>query len=128
MAERRASWFRGKVCVDCGSDRNLELDHVDPSKKVTHNVWSWSEDRRNDELSKCVVRCEKHHMARTVSQLSELWEGEKSRSARLTRAEAWEIFESNEPLPSLAAQYGVNYCTIWDIKKKRSWKCMHLAG
>lgn len=60
-ARRRAAWLLDKACVDCGSALELEIDHVDPSTKVHHNVWSWATERREDELSKCVVRCADCH-------------------------------------------------------------------
>lgn len=66
MAERRASFFRGKICIDCGSDQDLELDHVVPADKIDHKIWSWSEVRRNEELAKCVVRCEDCHKKKTA--------------------------------------------------------------
>src|ERR1035437_10787205 len=61
IARRRAAWFEDKTCVVCGSTESLELHHVDPSKKVSHRVWSWSKIRRDAELAKCEVRCENHH-------------------------------------------------------------------
>jgi hypothetical protein len=57
MANRRNDWFKDKVCVDCGTTSRLELDHVDPSQKVDHRVWSWAYKRRYAELDKCVARC-----------------------------------------------------------------------
>jgi 5-methylcytosine-specific restriction endonuclease McrA len=65
-ALRRAEWFNGKKCVECGSTQNLELDHIDPSKKVTHNVWSWSKKRRDAELGKCQALCDVCHQKKTI--------------------------------------------------------------
>lgn len=65
-AKRRAEWFEGKKCVQCGSTKNLELDHIDPAKKVHHDVWSWAKRRREAELRKCQPLCEKCHMQKTV--------------------------------------------------------------
>ncbi|ALF00619.1 HNH endonuclease [Mycobacterium phage Bricole] len=67
-AKRRAAWFAGKACVRCGSDEDLELDHVDPTLKVTNAVWSWSQERRDVELAKCQVLCNACHKAKTISQ------------------------------------------------------------
>lgn len=66
-AHRRAEWFEGKVCVDCGGSRNLEVDHVDASRKVSHRIWSWTAKRRNAELAKCVVRCKPCHRQKAVA-------------------------------------------------------------
>lgn len=63
-ARRRAAYFEGKSCVDCGATDDLQLDHRDPAEKVHHNVWSWAEDRRLAEIAKCVVRCEDCHRER----------------------------------------------------------------
>jgi hypothetical protein len=68
MADRRSDWFkRNGPCIDCGSWKNLEIDHIDPSKKIDHRVWSWSEQRRVEELSKCVVRCKDCHKKKTAA-------------------------------------------------------------
>lgn len=68
VAERRAAFFAGKCCVDCGSTSGLELDHVDPSTKVHHAIWSWSEPRRLSEIAKCVVRCRSCHSSRHAEE------------------------------------------------------------
>lgn len=67
MQQRRQDWLNERgPCVDCGSLNNLEVDHVDPTKKVTHRVWSWSEERRLAELEKCVPRCQSCHKSKTA--------------------------------------------------------------
>lgn len=61
-ATRRRNWFaENGPCVDCESWEYLEIDHLDPTQKVSHRIWSWTESRRNKELAKCVVRCVKCH-------------------------------------------------------------------
>lgn len=51
----------------CGSWDELEIDHIDPSQKVDHNVFSWSQERRDAELAKCQVLCSKHHLEKTIA-------------------------------------------------------------
>lgn len=68
IADRRMAFFAGKSCVKCGSTADLELDHVDPSLKVTHRIWSWSVARRNAELAKCQVLCSDCHLEKTVNE------------------------------------------------------------
>jgi len=69
QARRRQKWLQENgPCVDCGSWRRLEVDHVDPSTKITHGVWSWSEKRRLEELKKCVVRCYRCHKLKTAEE------------------------------------------------------------
>jgi hypothetical protein len=62
MAHRRAEYFDGRCCIDCGGTDKLHLHHLDPSQKVTHRIWSWTEERRLKELAKCVVRCQECHL------------------------------------------------------------------
>lgn len=61
VARRRAAWMAGKACESCGSTENLHVHHRDPAEKVTHNVWSWGQARRDAELAKCAVLCETCH-------------------------------------------------------------------
>ena len=59
---RRKTWLKENgPCIVCGSWENLEVHHKDPAKKESHNVWTWSEERRLNELAKCEVRCSKCH-------------------------------------------------------------------
>lgn len=67
IAARRAAWLAGKSCATCGATDNLEVDHIDPLKKVTHRVWSWSEKRRQAELAKCQVLCTSCHLDKTLT-------------------------------------------------------------
>lgn len=68
MAKRRAAWFADKVCARCGSTENLQNHHRDKTKKISHNVWSWSDKRRQAELTKCDVLCRHCHDKETVKQ------------------------------------------------------------
>jgi 5-methylcytosine-specific restriction endonuclease McrA len=72
VAKRRADWFSNKSCVRCGSQEDLQIDHIDPKTKShllksLHNnaIWSWSEKRREDELAKCQVLCDPCHKEKT---------------------------------------------------------------
>jgi len=35
VKQRRLNFFNNKSCVQCGSAEKLELDHIDPSKKLS---------------------------------------------------------------------------------------------
>ena len=59
--EQREEYFKNKECKWCGSTVELVIHHVNPETKTSHKIWSWSEDRRNKELNKCVVLCDKCH-------------------------------------------------------------------
>ena len=57
IARRRAEFFAGKTCLDCGTTEQLELDRRDTTENVNHRLWSWSSTRREAELAKYDVRC-----------------------------------------------------------------------
>ena len=69
LKNRRNRWILefGGVCP-CGSIDNLEFDHIDPSEKVSHRIWSWREDRIKEELSKCQLLCVECHKKKTAKQ------------------------------------------------------------
>ena len=65
----RKKWIKENgPCADCGSWEDPQVDHIDPSKKVSHNVWSWSEERRLKELEKCQVLCVTCHRKKSALQ------------------------------------------------------------
>lgn len=68
IAKRKLDFFIDKVCICCGSKINLQLDHKDPKEKVDHSIWSWSEERRSEELKKCQVLCEDCHKDKTAEE------------------------------------------------------------
>lgn len=59
--KRREEWIETHGPCACGSSKNLQIDHIDPTKKVSHRIWSWSDARREAELAKCHVLCEECH-------------------------------------------------------------------
>lgn len=69
MAKRRTEWLsQNGPCAQCGSDDYLEVDHVDPGRKVSHRVWSWTQARRDAELAKCQVLCRDCHAVKSGSE------------------------------------------------------------
>lgn len=70
MAERKAAYFKNKCCCICGSKDRLELDHIDPSQKITNCIWSWSKQRQAVELAKCQVLCYHCHKLKTSMERS----------------------------------------------------------
>lgn len=65
MRKRRAEYLTGKTCEWCGEDGPLEVDHIDPTQKISHRVWSWSAERRAAELAKCQTLCADCHDMKT---------------------------------------------------------------
>ena len=67
--DRRKEWLRENgPCRECGSWDRLEVDHVDPSTKLSHRIWTWAKARREAELEKCQVLCFKCHREKTRLQ------------------------------------------------------------
>jgi hypothetical protein len=73
MRKRRADFFYEKKCSFCEDDKCLELHHVNPAEKESRCVWSWSQERREKELKKCIVLCKKCHKEETRKQLAVEW-------------------------------------------------------
>lgn len=72
-AQRRLDWIvsQNSTCVECGNvDGPWEVDHVDPSTKVSSAIWSWSKVRMAEELEKCQLLCKSCHREKTNKELS----------------------------------------------------------
>lgn len=66
LKRRRTDWLKKNgPCTQCASWDELEVDHKDPSIKVSHRIWSWAARRREEELKKCQPLCKKCHAAKT---------------------------------------------------------------
>ena len=78
VAKIRYDWLQANgPCVQCGSWEQLEVDHIDPSLKVDHRVWTWGPERRSEELKKCQVLCSVCHDKKT-------WEGRRATHGSIT--------------------------------------------
>ena len=67
---RRAEYVEewGGVCVDCGSQEELEFDHDDSSSKVVPVAklfTSYTDTKIRAELDKCVLRCKPCHLLKS---------------------------------------------------------------
>lgn len=68
-----AKTYLGGVCVVCGTEKDLEFDHVDPQSKeysisegiAKHFAWN----KLVLELDKCQLLCKVHHWEKTVFDL-----------------------------------------------------------
>jgi rRNA maturation endonuclease Nob1 len=66
----RVAWLvQNGPCKLCGSKEDLEVDHIDAKKKVSHRIWCWSLPRREAELKKCRVLCRSCHQKKTAEAL-----------------------------------------------------------
>ena len=59
----------GGRCVDCGTTKNLQFDHKNPSEK-SFNVKSLLTERNLEELEKCELRCGNCHLEKTKNDYS----------------------------------------------------------
>lgn len=124
IARRRAEWFANKACYRCGTTRNLRLDHRDPDTKVSHKVWSWSQERRDVELAKCQVLCHDCHVWKTLG-CEEHAHGEQMGNAKLTDDMVREIrtrVGRGATKRGLAREYGVSEKLIRLVAKDAIWK------
>lgn len=122
IARRRSEWFAEHgPCLDCGTWENLELDHVDPSTKVAHRIWSWSADRRAAELEKCVIRCSTCHQRKSIP---EHMHGEGHGAVKRTLTEIEEIrtrFAAGERQVDIAKALGTTRFRVHEVVRGRKW-------
>lgn len=130
MEKRRSDWFAANgPCADCGSSDDLQLDHLDFRKKVSHRLWSWSATRREEELAKCVARCRPCHQTKTNAEEScPSRRGSKNPHSRLIEADVVEIrrrLARGEPRRAIAMAFSIDRCAVEDILYGRTWKHVH---
>lgn len=115
--KRRLDWItENGPCRECGSWERLEVDHIDPSAKLHHNIWSWSESRRLAELSKCQVLCHRCHRLKTNAYLRELF---KTRRRKLSDEERKTIASqllAGASILSLSKKYDIHETVIRRIR------------
>jgi hypothetical protein len=59
----------GGKCIVCGTAESLEFDHIDKTTKkfnITKGL-SYSLDRLFEEVDKCQLLCNKHHIEKSIS-------------------------------------------------------------
>jgi len=121
MKKRRADWVAEHgPCIDCGGEENLQVDHVDAARKVTHRVWSWARERREVELAKCVVRCELCHKRKSNGEKAT---GEHHGHSLLTTEQIWEVrrrARNGESQSALGREFGVDRRYVWAVVHRQS--------
>lgn len=69
LASRKSAWFaKHGPCQHCGSSENLEVDHIDPSKKAFSINWGVRFDVLEIELNKCQALCGRCHAKKSGSE------------------------------------------------------------
>lgn len=117
MKNRRMEWLLSNgPCRACGSSTRLEIDHVNPSQKVHHAVWSWSLQRMLAELEKCQVLCNKCHKKKSARESRELQVGVPRLAYRILKNEQVTMIRDGKANGlserSLAKSFGVSKTTI----------------
>lgn len=124
-ARRRADFFADKCCVRCGSTERLELDHKDPKLKISHNIWSWSKERREAEIAKCQVLCNECHQVKTVEN-DEHPSGENHPRAVLSLESVIAIRKLNSDegigYRRIAERLGLPVWSVRDVVKNKTWR------
>ena len=125
----RQQWLDINGPCACGSNIDLQVDHVDPSSKVSHRIWSWSEERRKIELVKCQALCLKCHKKKSAAEAKK---GEECPQTKLSEQDVLAIRAEYKPGVRgsggrlLAKKYGVSRYTIWSLINNQAWK--HIKG
>jgi hypothetical protein len=64
----------GGKCVKCGSEKELQIDHIDPAQKLlaVGKLWGVAEKRFQEELAKCQLLCQPCHSLKTTYDMGQL--------------------------------------------------------
>lgn len=107
----------GNRCVDCGTNVDLEFDHVDQKSKkftVMQNITK-SLDVLIEEVDKCELRCKPCHLKRSKTQPRPGIKGEKHVFSKMPKNLREEIRVKNSQGMScraLAKEYGIHHTNI----------------
>lgn len=126
MKDRREDWLAANgPCKRCGSSHNLEVDHVDPSTKVNHTVWSWRQSRMLRELQKCQVLCEECHKRKTAAENRLAQLGKPNIACRILSEDVVRRIRSSSATGrserSLAVEFGIGKTTVHSVITRLSY-------
>lgn len=120
----------GGKCVVCGTNENLEFDHVNDIKgKIDIGKllnYSWKIILK--EIEKCQLLCREHHKEKSRANGSfgkNRLVGSMSKMAKLNEDMVREIIvllKSGEKMQLIADKFCVSYKTIANIKHGKNWK------
>lgn len=121
--KRRETFLEGRCCAHCGSTDRLEVDHIDRSQKVSHNIWSWKPARQKAELAKCQILCYGCHKTKTAECGDLSQNGTTNGNAKLADEDVLAIRRNVSGLTGreLARQFGVHPTTISKVQRRTNW-------
>lgn len=121
IARRRQEWIEANgPCARCGSDQDLQVDHIDRAQKVDHKVWSWSQARRDEELAKCQVLCWPCHKEKSIPESAR---GETHGRSVLTASQVADVrlrVSAGETMAEVGRSFGVSRKHVWDLVHRRT--------
>jgi len=133
QARRKAEWFaQNGPCRKCGGWENLEVDHIDPSTKITHNIWCWPLERRLAELAKCQVLCESCHLEKTKQDLRSINRNFALQGRHVLRPDmvrfirAWSSAGMGHR--GIAAILNIHHATVYSVLVGKSWAWLDREG
>lgn len=69
-ARRKAEFFADKVCEECGTDEDLQVDHIIPRRGSKYRqVWLMSKSQMDEEMKLCQILCRTHHAEKTIRDM-----------------------------------------------------------
>lgn len=124
MKARRKEWIeKTGPCKHCKATELLRVVKNDPSVK-TVKVFSYSEEFRNEVLSKCIVLCRKCATTHYGKIFRDKYTGRKGKAEVLTAELVWSIrgrLLGRETMRAIARSYGINHSTVQEIQKGKVW-------
>lgn len=124
MKKRRTDWTAQNGPCHCGATEHLSVVHLDPLTRKTSHFWSFSDERRAEELKKCRVMCRDHAREHWAKIYSEREKGSKGISAKLNPEIVWAIrgrLMGRESIREIARCYSLNHRTVSDIRRGKIW-------
>jgi len=123
LRKRRNQWFKENgPCKECGSNKRLEVDHINPKTKITSCVWSWSKERREKELAKCQVLCYTCHKKKSAIENNKAHKGIPKYSLRkLTETQIGKMrkmyFAKKKTIREIAGIFGVHDSRVYRLSR-----------
>jgi HNH endonuclease len=123
LCERRLKWLaENGPCKQCGSLDRLEVDHIDPGKKSTHRIWSYSLEKRLAELSKCQVLCYSCHKKKSASECARGEDHSRAKLSAETVLRMRELHKSGAKQSELCVMFSLPKTTMSAIIRRATWR------